>query len=70
MKDTDPRYYGPGWDGKRENQTIRKRCHEVECGQGEVHGHNQITTTCLSCLEDDNECMVYVSYIVAWARPL
>ena len=22
------------------------------------------------CLEDDNECMVYVSYIVAWARPL
>ena len=21
--------------------------------------------TCVSCLEDDNECMVYVSYIVA-----
>ena len=29
-----------------------------------------ITTICVSCLEDDNECMVYVSYIVAWARPL
>ena len=29
-----------------------------------------ITTTCVSCLEDDNECMVYVSYMVAWARPL
>ena len=31
-----------------------------------------ITTTCacVSCLEDDNECMVYVSYTVAWARPL
>ena len=29
-----------------------------------------ITTTCVYCLEDDNECMVYVSYIVAWARPL
>jgi len=29
-----------------------------------------ITTTCVSCLEDDNECMVYVSYAVAWARPL
>ena len=26
--------------------------------------------TCVSCLEDDNECMVYVSYIVACARPL
>ena len=29
-----------------------------------------ITTTCVSCLEDDNEYMVYMSYIVAWARPL
>ena len=29
-----------------------------------------ITTTCVSCLEDDNECMVYVSYKVVWARPL
>ena len=29
-----------------------------------------ITTTCVYCLEDDNEYMVYVSYIVAWARPL
>ena len=29
-----------------------------------------IVTTCVSCLEDDNECMVYVSYIVALARPL
>ena len=24
----------------------------------------------VSCLEDDNECMVYVCCIVAWARPL
>ena len=29
-----------------------------------------ITTTCVYCLEDDNECMVYVSYIVARARLL
>ena len=29
-----------------------------------------ITTTLVSCLEDDNECMLYVSHIVAWARPL
>ena len=29
-----------------------------------------ITTTCVSSLEDDNESMVYVSYVVAWARPL
>ena len=29
-----------------------------------------IATTCVCCLEDDNECMVYMSYIVAWARPL
>ena len=67
MTDTGPRYYGLGGGGKREKQTIRKRCHEVESGQGEVHGHNN---NCVSCLEDDNECMVYVSYIVAWARRL
>ena len=24
----------------------------------------------MSCPEDDNECMVYVCYIVAWTRPL
>ena len=24
-----------------------------------------VTTTCVSCLEDDNECTVYVSYIAA-----
>ena len=29
-----------------------------------------ITTNCVYCLEDDNECMVYVSHIVVWARPL
>ena len=29
-----------------------------------------ITTTVVSCLEDDNKCMVYVSYAIAWARPL
>ena len=29
-----------------------------------------ITTTFVSCLEDDNECMVCVSYMVAWVRPL
>ena len=40
MKDTGPRNYGLGWGEKREKQTIRKRCHEVESGQGEVYGHN------------------------------
>ena len=32
-----------GWDelGSREKKkTTRKRCHEVESGQGELHGHN------------------------------
>ena len=41
MKDTGLRYRGLGCTGgKREKQTIRKRCHEVESGQDEVHGHN------------------------------
>ena len=40
MKDTGPGYSGLGWGGKGEKQTIRKKCHEVESGQGEVHGHN------------------------------
>ena len=65
MKDTGPRYCGLGWGG--EKQTIQKRCHEVRAGKARCMA---IITTCVSCLEDDNKCMVYVSYIVALARPL
>ena len=35
-----PRSYGLGCGGKREKQSTRQRCHEVENGQDEVYGHN------------------------------
>ena len=38
MKGTGPTYYGLGWGGKTEKQTIRKMGHEMESGRGEVHG--------------------------------
>ena len=40
MKGTGPTYYGLGWGGKTEKQTIRKMGHEMESGRGEVHGPN------------------------------
>ena len=40
---------------------------EEEFNENVLWGHDD---TCVSCLEDDNECMVYVSHIVAWARPM
>ena len=52
-----------GWEeGKANHGAMRWRAGKARC--------MAITTTCVSCLEDDNECMVYVSCIVAWARPL
>ena len=58
-----------GWDGvgreknkPSERGAVKWRAGKVRC--------MAIATTCVYCLEDDNECMVYVSYIVAWARPL
>ena len=58
-----------GWDGVGREKTkppergaIKWRASKTRC--------MAITTICVSCLEDDNECMVYVSYVVAWARPL
>ena len=59
-----------GWDARvgrgkskpSERGAMRWRAGKARC--------MAITTTFGSCLEDDNECMVYVSCIVAWARPL
>ena len=58
-----------GWDGvgrvknkPPERGDMKWRAGKMRC--------MAITPTCVSCPEDDNECMVYVSYIVAWARPL
>ena len=60
MKGTGPRNYGLGWGGKNkpsERGAMKWRAGKARC--------MAITTTCVSCLEDDNECMVYVFYIVA-----
>ena len=59
-----------GWDARvgrgkskpSERGAMRWRAGKARCVA--------ITTTSVYCLEDDNECIVYVSYIVAWARPL
>ena len=58
-----------GWDeeGREKNKPSERGAMRWRAGKA---SHMAITTTCVSCLEDDNECMVYVSYIVAWARPL
>ena len=59
---------GIGWEERKTNhpdigavwwRTGKERCMAITT-----------TCACVSCLEDDNECMVYVSYTVAWARPL
>ena len=57
------------WAGMRwEERKINQRgAMKWRAGKARCMG---LTTTCVSCLEDDDECMVYVSYIVAWARPL
>ena len=62
-----PRRYGLGWGGKREKQPPKRGAVKWRAGKTRCMA---ITTTCVSCLEDDKECMVYVSYIVAWARSL
>ena len=45
---------GKGWGGKEFDERV-------------LWSHDK---TCVSCLEDDNEIMLYVSYIVAWERLL
>ena len=67
MKDAGPRYYGRDGVGTEKNKPCERRAMRWRAGKARCMA---ITTTCVSCLEDDNECMVYVSYIVAWARPL
>ena len=67
MKDTGPRYYGRDGVGRKKNKPSERGAMRWRAGKARCMA---ITTTCVSSLEDDNECMVYVSYIVAWARPL
>ena len=59
-----------GWDevGREKNKPFDRD--DMKWRVGKARCMAITTTTCVSCLEDDNECMVYVSYIVNWARPL
>ena len=58
-----------GWNevGREKNKPSERGAMKWRAGKVRCMA---ITTTYVSCLEDDNECMVYVAYIVAWARPL
>ena len=58
-----------GWDevGREKNKPSERGAMKWRAGKAR---RMAITTTCVSRLEDDNECMVYVSYIVAWATPM
>ena len=58
-----------GWDevGREKNKPSERGSMRWRAGRARCMA---ITTTCVSGLENDNECMLYVSYIVAWARPL
>ena len=58
-----------GWDGVGREKTKPPERGSIKWRAGKTRCM-AITTICVSCLEDDNECMVYVSHIVAWARPL
>ena len=64
MKDTGPRYYGVVREKNKpsERGAMKRREGKAKC--------MALTTTCGYCLEDDNECMVYVSCIVPWAKLL
>ena len=52
-----------GWDGvgREKNKPSERGAMEWRAGKAM---RMDMTTTCVSCLEDDNECMMYVSYIV------
>ena len=54
-----------GWDGvgRAKNKPPERGAMKWRAGKMRCMA---ITTTCASCLEDDNECMEHVS----WARPL
>ena len=58
-----------GWDevGRETNKPSERSAMRWRVGKARCMA---ITTTRVSCLEDDNECIVYVFYIVAWARLL
>ena len=58
-----------GWDGVGREKTKPPERGAIKWRAGKTRCM-AITTICVSRLEDDNECMVYVSYVVAWARPL
>ena len=64
MKDTGPRYYGMV---REKNKPSERGAMTWREGKAKCMA---ITTTCVYCLEDDNECMVYVSYTVVWAKLL
>ena len=48
-----------GWDGvgREKNKPYKRGAMKWRAGKARCLA---ITTTCVSCLEDDNECMVYV----------
>ena len=60
MKDTGPRYYGRDGVGREKNKPSERGAMRWRACKA---GYMAITTTRVSC-------MVYVSYIVARARPL
>ena len=53
-----------GWDevGREKNKPPERWAMKWRAGKARCVA---VTTTCMSCLEDDNECTVYVSYIAA-----
>ena len=54
-----------GWDevGREKNKPSERGAMKWRAGKARCVA---VTTTCVYCHEDDNECMVYLSYIVAW----
>ena len=52
-----------GWDdvGREKNKPFERDSMKWRAGKARCMA---ITITCVSCLEDDNECMVYVSWCI------
>ena len=61
---------GMGWEETKTNHPKDVPWRGERARRGAWPHNNNLCATCVCCLEDVNECMVYVCYIVAWARPL
>ena len=63
MKDTGPTHT-MGWDevGREKSKPSERGAMKWRAGKAMCMA---VTTTCVSCLEDYNECTVYVSYTAA-----